>query len=460
MNTACTQQEEPPRQPLRKLTGFFRRQWILIVTLTAIFTAGALLVAYFLNDRYVASTLLLIDKAEAQLSNSKVNVLPSVGTEIEIMRSDAIYWKVAIELGYADNTKPISNRIGGASKPPDDTPQTASTSETAPLPVPSQKLLADSSSPIVDSNIKVPSHVIRELKKKIKIRQRGESEVIAVEAKADTPQEAAMLSRVFTKVYLAEHVRSKRKFIEEVEQALEDRVASLRKQDKNSNSNIDTAVRNFSSQYIARYKLVELNRHAVLPHIRVASWAVEPDRASFPQRKLIAIAGVLAAIQAAIAIALIVDLNFTGVSSLRELELASGVWNIGLIPGAGLKRTQRKKYQDWVIDLPSSPFSRSIQKLYHGIDLLLQQRRLPTSVMVTSMNKKLRHDVIAVALARSAALSGKKAVADLGGTTVLFSTPPSPTCSNISNEILTLSSLSHRVCNRRITSFCRLFVPV
>jgi capsular polysaccharide biosynthesis protein len=414
MNTAHSRQESASRQPMRKFFGFYQRQRRLMVTLTVIFVAVALLVVHFLHDRYDAATLLMLDQAQTQSSGSKVNTLPSVESEIEIMTSDAIYQKVAIKLGLAKNAKPNPDINDEAVKRPEDNPATASIDRTVDRLVP----VAD------NDNIKVPPHIIKALKKKIKVRKRGKSDVIAVEATANSPKEAARLSRVFTKVYLAEHVRSKLQFIEGIERALEERVASLRKQGKSSGagspngSEIDTAIRNFSSQYIARHKLVELNRQAVLPHLRVASWAVEPYHASFPQRELLAVAGVLAAIQLAIAIALLVDLNFTGISSSRELELASGVWNIGLIPSAGLRRARRKKCHDWIIELPSSPFSCSIHKLYNGVDLLLRQHRVTPSVMVTGMSERIRHDVIAVALARSAALSGKKVVIVSGETQV------------------------------------------
>lgn len=398
---------------MRKLAGFYRRQKRLMFTLTVIFAAVALLIVYFLHDRYEAATLLMLDQVQTQSSDSKANTLPSVESEIEIMSSDAIYQKVALKLGLASREKPSPDIIDENVERPNDTPATASTSQAV-----------DRSIFIPDSDIiKVPSHIIKTLKKKIKVRRRGSSDVIAVEATADSPKEAAMLSRVFTKVYLAEHVRSKLQFIEGVERALEERVASLRKQSNSSgagasNGPIDTAIRNFSSQYLARYKLVELNRQAVLPHLRVASWAVEPDHANFPRRELLAVAGVLAAIQLAIAIALIVDLNFTGISSPRELELASGVWNIGQIPSTGLRRARLKKCHDWIIELPSSPFSCSIHKLYNGVDLLLRQNQVTPSVMVTGMSEGIRHDVIAVALARSAALSGKKVVIVSGETHV------------------------------------------
>lgn len=413
INTAPSRQESASRQPMRKLAGFYRRQKRLMFTLTVIFAAVALLIVYFLHDRYEAATLLMLDQVQTQSSDSKANTLPSVESEIEIMSSDAIYQKVALKLGLASREKPSPDIIDENVERPNDTPATASTSQAV-----------DRSIFIPDSDIiKVPSHIIKTLKKKIKVRRRGSSDVIAVEATADSPKEAAMLSRVFTKVYLAEHVRSKLQFIEGVERALEERVASLRKQSNSSgagasNGPIDTAIRNFSSQYLARYKLVELNRQAVLPHLRVASWAVEPDHANFPRRELLAVAGVLAAIQLAIAIALIVDLNFTGISSPRELELASGVWNIGQIPSTGLRRARLKKCHDWIIELPSSPFSCSIHKLYNGVDLLLRQNQVTPSVMVTGMSEGIRHDVIAVALARSAALSGKKVVIVSGETHV------------------------------------------
>lgn len=414
INTAHSRQESASRQPMRKLAGFYRRQRRLMFTLTVIFAAVALLIVYLLHDRYDAATLLMLDQAQTQLSDAKVNTLPSVESEVEIMSSDAIYQKVALKLGLASKAKPGPDKIDGDVERSNNTSASASTGQ-----------MVDRLIPIPDNDIiRVPSHIIKALKKKLKVRRRGSSDVIAVEATADSPKEAAMLSRVFTKVYLAEHVRSKLQFIEGIERALEERVASLRKQGKSSGvgatngPEIDTAIRNFSSQYLARYKLVELNRQAVLPHLRVASWAVEPDHASFPQRELLAIAGVLAAIQLAIAIALLVDLNFTGISSPRELELASGVWNIGQIPSAGLRRTRRKKCHDWIIELPTSPFSCSIHKLYNGVDLLLRQNQVTPSVMVTGMSEKICHDVIAVALARSAALGGKKVVIVSGETHV------------------------------------------
>lgn len=420
INEARFPQREEAGLPLRYLAGFYRRQRRLMMVLTVIFSTATLLFAYSFHDRYTAATLLLPEQHGLQASDAKGNRL-SADTEVEIMRSDAMYRKVAIILSLAKDAKPGPNETNARIKPPKDTPYAglstaclggvAEAGTARPIEV-----TADTGN--INNNIEVTPRMTKALKEKIKVRKRGDSEVIAVEATGNSPEEAAALSCIFTRVCMAEQLRSKLQFIEETERMLEERAASPRKQDDSSGagkaagSDAGTAGRDFYRQYLTRSKLVELNRNAVLPDIRVATWAVEPDTPSLPQRKLLAIAGVLASILAAAAIALVVDVSFTGISTSRELEIASGVWNIGLVTGAKRRGTWGfgGKPQDWIIDQPSSPFSRSIHKLYNGAALQLRQRQAVPSIMVTGMSEKIPHDVIAVALARSAALGGKKVV--------------------------------------------------
>lgn len=447
MNASHLPPPSEPRLPLRFLTGFYRRQRRLMVILAVVFSAAAVLAAYSLHDRYTAVTLLLPGQPGAPASDARSGARPSADTEVEIMRSDATHRKVAIILGLAANAKPAPDITGEDNIHPQIIPYADLSaaclregSQTGAAPI-------DEADTGVDAQL--TSRMTKALKEKIKVRKRNDSDVIAVEATGDTPEEAAALSCIFTRVSLAEQVRSKLQFFEEAERTLEKRVATLRKTVENpaaggasvehtastrkqgkrsgaggNGSEADAPVVDFFRRSLTRSRLVELNRDAVelnrdavMPDIRVVAWAVEPDSPGFPPRKLLAGAGVLAGILAAIAVALVVDVNFTGISTARELEIVTGVWNIGLVTGARRRRAWGggRKCHDLIIDRPSSPFSSTIYNLYYGVDLLLQQRQAPRSILVTSMSEKIPHDVIAVALARSAALCGKKVVIVGGG---------------------------------------------
>ena len=139
---------------------------------------------------------------------------------------------------------------------------------------------------------------------------------------------------------------------------------------------------------------------------RLISPATVPLRPAYPKKTLIiGFALVLAAV-AGVALVLLLEHLDAGFRSLRQLEVASGVPSIGMVP---LVTGRNVRPQDEVVERPQSVFAEAIRAVRTAL-LLSNVDRPPKTVLFTSSVPSEGKTSTAMALARASAKAGQRVI--------------------------------------------------
>ncbi len=140
---------------------------------------------------------------------------------------------------------------------------------------------------------------------------------------------------------------------------------------------------------------------------RIISRADTPLSASWPPRALIiGLVFLVAAVLAAL-LALLLEGLDQGYRSGEQIEKATGLRSLGLVPSLG--GAARGNPAAYLLRHPSSMFGESIRSLYTGI-LLSPDQETPRKLLVTSSQPKEGKTTISVCLGRMRALAGHRTV--------------------------------------------------
>lgn len=140
---------------------------------------------------------------------------------------------------------------------------------------------------------------------------------------------------------------------------------------------------------------------------RIISRADTPLSASWPPRALIiGLVFVISAVLAAL-LALLLEGLDQGYRSGEQIEKATGLRSLGLVPSLG--SAARGNPAAYLLRHPSSMFGESIRSLYTGI-LLSPDQETPRKLLVTSSQPKEGKTTISVCLGRMRALAGHRTV--------------------------------------------------
>lgn len=153
--------------------------------------------------------------------------------------------------------------------------------------------------------------------------------------------------------------------------------------------------------YVARLGEVEQRVGLDLSNSRLVAAAMVPDKASFPPRFLLLGASVLLAFGLGASAALARDHLVGGIVSVEQLEAVAG------IPVMAAVQMHKSDPHDAPINDPMSGFSEGLRRLRVGVDISVESIESPI-VLITSTLAAEGKSTIALALARTFALSGKK----------------------------------------------------
>ena len=311
---------------LRTIGGVALAVWLL-----------SALYVFTLEPRFSATALLILDTSGSEFVRGRANRQPSIDSQVEIMRSINTVERVAKRLRF----ERVSERLGSASGSEGTAsepavadsitsrvslvlslasgPKTSTTLSTVaklseylatrvrlarqskgPAPAVAKDSAADE-----NSSVRIPPNEIYELQSKFRIRRRGLTDVVAIEAWADAPEYAAKLANTYAQAYLQEQVAAKLSSFERLESALAERVEELKP--KLARPGAPIVLRELYSDYLSRLRGVRQTRSLVLPDLRIAAPALPRNEPSFPSRKLLLLLSAFLALGLAVVVAFLQD---------------------------------------------------------------------------------------------------------------------------------------------------------
>lgn len=390
---------------LERILGSIRRHGWKIGAATF---AGLLLsfaIVHTMKDRYTATTLLIMDQRVSRLLGTEggSSIGSSPDSEVEILKSGTIAERVVERLDLRtapDFNEPpglissLGTQVGEAwqdIRARLGWPRAASAGEEQPDEVAAQQAPSAGAT-------------VRALQRNITVRRRGLTDVIAIEASADTPERAAQLANAYADAYIEEQVTAKVRSIERAEETLSRRLAELSEALKKSEAQL--TMRQLYQDTLARMKTVAQQRTVVTADARVAAEARPPDRPSFPPRDILVWLGGFLAFVLSAALAYGRDHYSRIIRTEADIEAVSGVRNIGVLPAG----RSRRRLHDEIVDNPFSAFSEAIRRTFLGLELMTSSGERRKTVLLTSAASGDGKTTVSIALARAAAGSGLRTV--------------------------------------------------
>ncbi len=178
--------------------------------------------------------------------------------------------------------------------------------------------------------------------------------------------------------------------------------------------------RNQYQALLSRLNQLESEAYLQVANSRIVSRATPPDRPSFPNRKLLMAVAALGALGLAVMMAFAVENFVGGITSEGQLGSLLHTTVVSVVPRVSMRRKGPNGERlispaDMIWAMPYSMFAESIRRMQIGIDQALRRARSRqrlneqgSVVMVTSANASEGKSTIALSLARSYAVSGRK----------------------------------------------------
>ncbi|HEX9904764.1 MAG TPA: polysaccharide biosynthesis tyrosine autokinase [Propylenella sp.] len=164
--------------------------------------------------------------------------------------------------------------------------------------------------------------------------------------------------------------------------------------------------RGLYNNYLTKLRQVEQQQVFDLPDSRVIASATPPSDPSFPPMKLIAAATFFLSLTFGFGAGFLRESFIGGVTSTEHLASITGLPVIAAVPRFKPSSAASSSPQDAVLAEPVSPFSESIRRIRLGVELYANKEK--PCVFVTSSLPEEGKTTIALALARSFALTGLK----------------------------------------------------
>ncbi len=159
---------------------------------------------------------------------------------------------------------------------------------------------------------------------------------------------------------------------------------------------------------LTRFKEIDVQQADVIqPDARVISYATVPGSPSKPNKRMFVAAGVILSLIIGIVLAFVREQLDTGFRTLEQIEDATGVPTIGLVPRIGRAGRSSGRVATFVVDKPNSAFAESLRTLRTAL-LLSNVDRPPKVIMFTSAVSGEGKSLTALSTARAAAMSGQK----------------------------------------------------
>ncbi|EIM28930.1 GumC family protein [Microvirga lotononidis] len=166
--------------------------------------------------------------------------------------------------------------------------------------------------------------------------------------------------------------------------------------------------RQLYQDYLGRLKAAAQQRSTVTPSVYVVAEAGIPPNKSFPPRSLLIIVGFLVGIGIAVSVGYARDNYPENIKFVDELEVSSGIPNLGVIPDSRRSKTKGLQPENLIFARPQSDYSEAIRRLRVSLQLAFNRGAGFKSLLVTSTQRHEGRTTIALSLARDAARAGLK----------------------------------------------------
>lgn len=169
-------------------------------------------------------------------------------------------------------------------------------------------------------------------------------------------------------------------------------------------SEIDT-METLLESYLTRYKETREQEAIIRPDARVITAAVLPERANFPSRNLLLLAGLVASSALGVVLAFLRDVIDRTVRSVADAERSLNVPVIQALPAIPRRALGSTGPADYVIRNPASPYAESLRAMVTTLKAVARPN-VTRRILVTSAIKGEGKSATAAALARLLQRSG------------------------------------------------------
>jgi capsular exopolysaccharide synthesis family protein len=169
------------------------------------------------------------------------------------------------------------------------------------------------------------------------------------------------------------------------------------------------ASRSLLENFLAQYQQTGSEQNFKQPDATIISHASEPERPSFPKKRVLVALALGAFGMLGILIALLIEEFDRGLRSLSQVERVIGAHGLGLVPLVQNWLGRPYKPEDYVVDRPASALSESLRSIHTGVALSARSE-LPRTVMFASSLPQEGKTSLALSYARVLANGGKKVV--------------------------------------------------
>ncbi|WP_426130727.1 Wzz/FepE/Etk N-terminal domain-containing protein [Pararhizobium sp. PWRC1-1] len=257
---------------IRQLFRFLLSNSLLIVTLTVLFVAIAVIYVTFTPPTYVSSAQLMLESQKATAADAQRTLAEEslVEGQMEIMKSAGVLTAVVESMDLSSDAEfqsdylPIADSVRSMLS---DRARTTDTAGTKPSPEDAQE-----------------NYTIATLRSRLWIRRVGQSTVIEISAASSDPRKAALIANAVSEAYIAQNVQMKSQAAFQSSEWLAQRVADLQE----AVFAADRAVMKFQSSGDpgSQFKLTELKSVAETQHrlyeTYLQNWSEAKQRISYP----------------------------------------------------------------------------------------------------------------------------------------------------------------------------------
>ncbi|WP_151175533.1 GumC family protein [Hypericibacter terrae] len=169
------------------------------------------------------------------------------------------------------------------------------------------------------------------------------------------------------------------------------------------------ASRTLLENFLAQYQQTGSQQSFKQPDAIIISHASEPEKPSFPKKRILLVLALGAFGMLGVLIALLIEEFDRGLRSLGQVERVLGVRGLGLIPTVQTWLGRLRKPEDYVVEKPASALSEALRSLHTGIALSARSEVARTVMFASSLPKEGKTS-LALSYARVLAHAGKKVV--------------------------------------------------
>jgi capsular exopolysaccharide synthesis family protein len=170
-----------------------------------------------------------------------------------------------------------------------------------------------------------------------------------------------------------------------------------------------TASRTLLEHFLLRAQELQSLAAVREANAEVISPAGVPPRPSFPNRTILGILAACASLGCGVLMGLAVEALESGFRSVEQIEDASGVPALGIVPALKGVRSFGAAPEEYVLKKPNSAFSEAVRSIYTGL-LMDGLDRPPRRILITSSLAGEGKTVTVVSLARMLASGGERVV--------------------------------------------------